>query len=278
MSRRFSRRPRPDRSAARAGQSTRISFRRRQRCVRALVVPPLDGRSVGPDRNRRPDPSTTGDADGHAEAKGRPGICPDAADAAPRPLRGTKRGRRRRAGRTRERRQHADGGQASHGRRADGGVLGGKATIVADYRGLTVSDLQAVRRALRGEGITYRVVKNRLARIAAEEVGNTELTPLLEGPTALAMGGGDEVALARTFLDAIRPYKTVVVRGAVLSGSASTRRASPGSRRCRRARCCSRSWPVAWPRRWRPWRALRGTAAQPGLRPVAAAEQKGQQA
>jgi large subunit ribosomal protein L10 len=93
-----------------------------------------------------------------------------------------------------------------------------KATIVADYRGLTVSDIQAVRRALRGEGITYRVVKNRLAKIAAQEAGQTELSEMLEGPTALAMGSGDEVVLARTFLDAVRPYKTVVVRGAVLNG------------------------------------------------------------
>ena len=95
-----------------------------------------------------------------------------------------------------------------------------KTTIVADYRGLTVADIQAVRRALRGEGITYRVVKNRLAKIAAEEIGNTELTSMLEGPTALAMGDGDEVTLARTFLDAIRPYKSVAVRGAVLNGKA----------------------------------------------------------
>jgi large subunit ribosomal protein L10 len=93
-----------------------------------------------------------------------------------------------------------------------------KATIVADYRGLTVSELQSVRRALRGEGIKYRVVKNRLAKIAAQDAGNAELVGLLDGPTALAMGGSDEVALARTFLDAVRPYKTVVVRGAVLSG------------------------------------------------------------
>jgi large subunit ribosomal protein L10 len=92
------------------------------------------------------------------------------------------------------------------------------ATIVADYRGLTVSEMGAVRRALRGEGITYRVVKNRLAKIAAHEAGNDELTELLDGPTALAMGGGDEVVLARTFLDAIRPYRTVAVRGAVLNG------------------------------------------------------------
>ncbi len=92
------------------------------------------------------------------------------------------------------------------------------ATIVADYRGLTVSEISAIRRTLRGEGITYRVVKNRLARIAAQEAGNTELSEMLEGPTALAMGGSDEVVLARTFLDAIKPYKVVNVRGGVLSG------------------------------------------------------------
>jgi large subunit ribosomal protein L10 len=93
-----------------------------------------------------------------------------------------------------------------------------KATIVADYRGLTVADIGAVRRALRGDGIKYRVVKNRLAKIAAQEAGNTELAALLEGPSALAMGGGDEAALAKSFLDAIRPYRTVAIRGAVLGG------------------------------------------------------------
>ena len=62
------------------------------------------------------------------------------------------------------------------------------------------------------------MVKNRLAKIAAQEAGTSELSDLLEGPSALAMGGGDEVVLARTFLDAIKPFKTVTVRGAVLSG------------------------------------------------------------
>ena len=93
-----------------------------------------------------------------------------------------------------------------------------KATIVADYRGLTVADISAVRRTLRGSGIKYRVVKNRLAKIAAQEAGNAELAGLLEGPSALAMGSGDEVALAKSFLEAIRPYRTVAIRGAILGG------------------------------------------------------------
>jgi large subunit ribosomal protein L10 len=97
-------------------------------------------------------------------------------------------------------------------------LSGSTATIVADYRGLTVSDISAVRRALRSEGIRYRVVKNRLAKIAAQQAGQEELIDLLEGPSALAMGGTDEVTLARTFLDAVRPFRTVAVRGALVAG------------------------------------------------------------
>jgi large subunit ribosomal protein L10 len=91
-------------------------------------------------------------------------------------------------------------------------------TIVADYRGLTVSDLTAVRRSLRDQGISYRVVKNRLARIAAEQAGRGELSPLLTGPTALALGN-DESALARGLLDAVRPFRGVTVRGGLIGNS-----------------------------------------------------------
>jgi large subunit ribosomal protein L10 len=90
--------------------------------------------------------------------------------------------------------------------------------IVADYRGLTVAEISSVRRMLRERGITYRVIKNRLARIAAREAGLTELDSLLEGPSALAVGQVDEVVLARSFLEAVRPYRTVTVRGGLLRG------------------------------------------------------------
>jgi large subunit ribosomal protein L10 len=98
-------------------------------------------------------------------------------------------------------------------------LSGSAAAIVSDYRGLTVSDIGKVRRELRGKGITYRVVKNRLARIAAAQAGRSELSPLLVGPTAIALGGTDEAALARGVLDAVRPYRTVVVRGGAISGA-----------------------------------------------------------
>lgn len=90
------------------------------------------------------------------------------------------------------------------------------ASIVTDYRGLSVADLAAIRRSLRASGVTYRVVKNRLAKIAAEQAGSPELGSLLDGPTAVALGRGDEAAVARALLDAIRPYRNLKVRGAVL--------------------------------------------------------------
>lgn len=107
--------------------------------------------------------------------------------------------------------------------------------IVSDHRGLTVSDLSAVRRALRPQGITYRVVKNRLARIAADEAGRGELSSLLDGPTAVALGGQDEAALAKGLIEALRPHRSVVIRGGVIGnsridGAAVTRLAALPSR------------------------------------------------
>jgi large subunit ribosomal protein L10 len=95
-------------------------------------------------------------------------------------------------------------------------LTGSNTAIVADYRGLTVGELATIRRALREQGIRYRIVKNRLAKIAASEAGRNELVELLDGPTGLALGTADEVTLARTFLDAIKPFRTVAVRGAVI--------------------------------------------------------------
>lgn len=90
--------------------------------------------------------------------------------------------------------------------------------IVADYRGLTVSDLSTIRTSLRDKGVSYRIVKNRLGRIAAEQAGVPGLSPLLEGPTGIALGSGDETAIAKSFIEAVRPFRTVAIRGAVLRG------------------------------------------------------------
>ena len=90
------------------------------------------------------------------------------------------------------------------------------AAVVSDYRGLSVSDFAKVRRELRDKGISYRVVKNRLGKIAAQQADRGELATLLVGPSAVALGGADEAALARALIDALRPYKQVSIRGAVV--------------------------------------------------------------
>ncbi len=89
--------------------------------------------------------------------------------------------------------------------------------IVSDHRGLSVADLLKVRRELRAKDIQYRIIKNRLARIAAEQADRAELVPLLTGPSAIAIGGADESTLAKGLLDATKPFN-VEVRGAALNG------------------------------------------------------------
>lgn len=92
----------------------------------------------------------------------------------------------------------------------------GGPAIVSDYRGLSVAELTAMRRALRAQGVRYQVIKNRLARIAARDSGRDALSALLDGPTGLAFGEGDEVTLAKAFIDASRPFKTLTIRGGVV--------------------------------------------------------------
>ncbi len=98
-------------------------------------------------------------------------------------------------------------------------LLSSDTTIVSDHRGLSVADLLKIRRQLRERDIQFRVIKNRLARIAAEQAGRSDLIPLLSGSSALVTGSGEESALAKGLLDALRPYRTVEVRGAALRGT-----------------------------------------------------------
>jgi large subunit ribosomal protein L10 len=89
--------------------------------------------------------------------------------------------------------------------------------ITSEYRGLKVKEISEIRRALRKQNVSYRVVKNRLMRIAAQDnAAAAALSPLLVGPTAIAFGN-DEAATARAVLDAVRPYAKIVrITGGVL--------------------------------------------------------------
>src|SRR5262245_17021415 len=60
--------------------------------------------------------------------------------------------------------------------------------IVSEYRGLTVKEIAEIRRALAGKDVRYRVVKNRLMKIAAEDGAGEAVNPLMAGPSAIPFG------------------------------------------------------------------------------------------
>jgi large subunit ribosomal protein L10 len=94
----------------------------------------------------------------------------------------------------------------------------GKATsaIVTDYRGLTVKQLGELRARLRNEGIEYHVVKNTLARRAAEQAGVGQFSTVLVGPVGLALGYGDLSAPARILNEYFRVNRRLpIVAGLV---------------------------------------------------------------
>lgn len=95
--------------------------------------------------------------------------------------------------------------------------------IATHYRGLTVGQMVGLRGRLRPLGVEYHVVKNSLARLAGEEAGRPELASLLSGPTAIAFGAGDPVALAKALQDYVRTSRTpLTLGGALLDGKRLT--------------------------------------------------------
>ncbi len=90
-------------------------------------------------------------------------------------------------------------------------------TIITDYRGLGVSDLQSFRGTLRPLDAEFRVAKNTLTLIAANRAGIDVLEPVLAGPTALVMAYGDIVAVSKAVSDFARVSRILTVRGAVMN-------------------------------------------------------------
>ena len=91
--------------------------------------------------------------------------------------------------------------------------------ILTDYRGLSALEMAALRNRLREAGIEYRVVKNTLARFAAQRAGKEGLPDFFEGPIAIAFGYGDVAESARALADYIRISKVELsIKGGFLSG------------------------------------------------------------
>jgi large subunit ribosomal protein L10 len=89
--------------------------------------------------------------------------------------------------------------------------------VLTEYRGLTVKQLQELRRSL-GANANYAVVKNTLAKLAATEAGIKGFDDLLTGPTAIAFIKGDVVEAAKGLRDFAKANPTLVIKGGVLDG------------------------------------------------------------
>ena len=92
--------------------------------------------------------------------------------------------------------------------------------MVADYRGLTMPQIDELRGRLLEQGARFAVVKNTLTRRAAEAAGADALLALLEGPTAIAFlqSDGDPVAVAKALADSARETRVLAIRGGILDG------------------------------------------------------------
>jgi large subunit ribosomal protein L10 len=96
--------------------------------------------------------------------------------------------------------------------------------LVADYRGLTNKQLEALRDRLLEHGARFRIVKNTLTRRAAEQAGAEALLVLLEGPTAIAFieSDGDPAAVAKALAATAKETNVLALRGGILEGVALT--------------------------------------------------------
>jgi large subunit ribosomal protein L10 len=92
--------------------------------------------------------------------------------------------------------------------------------MVADYRGLTMPEIDELRSRLLEAGARFRVVKNTLTKLAAEQAGTTDVLQLIDGPTAIAFldAEGDPVAVAKVLSEVARANDVLVIRGGVLEG------------------------------------------------------------
>ena len=95
------------------------------------------------------------------------------------------------------------------------------ATVLTEYRGLTVAQLKELRRAL-GPQTTYAVAKNTLAKRAASNAGIAGLDDLFTGPTALAFVGGDVVEAAKGLREFAKSNPLLVIKGGVFEGKPLT--------------------------------------------------------
>jgi large subunit ribosomal protein L10 len=93
--------------------------------------------------------------------------------------------------------------------------------MVADYRGLSMPEIEELRTRLLEAGARFTVVKNTLTKLAAEAAGTKDVLELIDGPTAIAFleADGDPVAVAKVLNETARAHDVLVIRGGILDGS-----------------------------------------------------------
>ncbi|MDR1058651.1 MAG: 50S ribosomal protein L10 [Treponema sp.] len=94
--------------------------------------------------------------------------------------------------------------------------------IFTNYRGLTVGQITALRRLLRGKNARYKVVKNNFARIAFEQLAVPDVSEYLTGPTAVAIAPQDSNEVAKILLDFTREAPALAIKGGLVGSSVYT--------------------------------------------------------
>lgn len=93
-----------------------------------------------------------------------------------------------------------------------------QSVIIADYRGLNVAEMEALRKDLREQNVTLRVLKNTLAWRAAQQLGWDDLEEIFKGPTAVAFGVEDAVAPAKVMTKFAKDNQNLELKAGVLEG------------------------------------------------------------
>ncbi len=88
--------------------------------------------------------------------------------------------------------------------------------VLADYRGLTATEMTELRKGLRDAGINFKIFKNTLATIAARQAGLNDLEGMLIGPTAIAFGYDDPIAVAKILNDFAKKHDALEIKGGII--------------------------------------------------------------
>ncbi len=94
-----------------------------------------------------------------------------------------------------------------------------KSVVLVDYRGITVDDDTKLRKELRENGVTYKVFKNTLVKLAVKETAFEALSGDLEGPTAIAVSSGDPTTPARIISDYCKKINALSMKAGVVDGT-----------------------------------------------------------